>query len=58
MSPEIAKGVQYSKEADVWAYGCFAYELVDGETPHHHHINYHGYGPLLKTIVSVDAPPI
>lgn len=33
LSPEIARGVYYSKEVDVWAYGCFAFELATGEPP-------------------------
>jgi serine/threonine protein kinase len=39
LSPEIVKGavhsekVPYSKEADVWAFGCLAYELATGEPP-------------------------
>ena len=32
-SPEIAKGVFYSKEVDVWAFGCVAYELAMGQPP-------------------------
>ena len=32
-SPEIARGVFYSKEVDVWAFGCFAYELATGRPP-------------------------
>ena len=32
-SPEIAQGVYYSKEVDVWAFGCFAYELATGNPP-------------------------
>ena len=32
-SPEIAKGIRYSKEVDVWAFGCFAYELATGFAP-------------------------
>ena len=33
MSPEWAKGVSYSKEVDIWAFGCFAYELATGKRP-------------------------
>lgn len=33
LSPEIAEGVMYSKEVDVWAFGCFAHELATGEPP-------------------------
>ena len=32
-SPEIAQGVTYSKEVDVWAFGCFAFELAQGYPP-------------------------
>ena len=32
-SPEIAQRVYYSKEVDIWAYGCFAYELATGNPP-------------------------
>ena len=31
MSPEIIKGEHYSKEVDVWSFGCFAYELATGQ---------------------------
>ena len=33
MSPEIAQGLPYAKEVDVWSYGCFAFELTKGEPP-------------------------
>ena len=33
ISPEIAQGVTYSKEVDVWAFGCFAFELASGNPP-------------------------
>ena len=26
----------YSKEVDVWAFGCFAYQLATGKTPFHY----------------------
>ena len=32
-SPELVKGIRYSKEVDVWAFGCFAYELATGFAP-------------------------
>ena len=35
ISPEIAQGVTYSKEVDVWAFGCFAWELAEGHPPFH-----------------------
>ena len=31
LSPEVAQGQPYYKEADIWAFGCFAYELATGE---------------------------
>ena len=33
MSPEIIEGINYSKEVDIWAYGCLAFELLTGEPP-------------------------
>lgn len=33
LSPEIANGTIYSKEVDIWAFGCFAQELATGEPP-------------------------
>mmetsp|Transcript_35944 Transcript_35944/g.43927 ORF Transcript_35944/g.43927 Transcript_35944/m.43927 type:complete len:107 (-) Transcript_35944:182-502(-) len=33
LSPEIAQGIFYGKEVDVWALGCFAYELATGLVP-------------------------
>ena len=30
-SPEIAQGIMYGKEVDIWAYGVFAYELASGK---------------------------
>ena len=29
----MAKHHPYSKEVDVWAFGCFAWELAEGEPP-------------------------
>ena len=57
VSPEIAKGVNYTKEVDVWAYGCFAYELLNGEPPHHHRLDF-GLQQLLDAIINEDVPPI
>ena len=50
--------MQYSKEVDVWAYGCFAYELVQMKPPHHHHYEDRGLDALLDAIIKIDAPPI
>ena len=33
VAPEIINGVAYSKEIDIWSYGCFAHELACGEPP-------------------------
>ena len=33
IAPEIAKGVKYSKEVDVWSLGCYAQELATGKPP-------------------------
>ena len=57
VSPEIAMGVNYTKEVDVWAYGCFAYELLTGEPPHHQYFN-SGLEQLLFAVVNEDVPPI
>ena len=38
-SPEIAQGVFYSKEVDVWAFGCLAYELATGRPPFIQYVN-------------------
>ena len=32
-APELFKGTFYSKEIDVWSFGCFAYELATGRPP-------------------------
>ena len=33
MSPEIVQDLPYSKEVDIWSFGCFAYELATGNPP-------------------------
>ena len=33
VSPEIAQGIHYSKEVDIWAFGCLAIELALGYPP-------------------------
>ena len=33
MAPEIAAGKTYSTKVDVWAFGCFAFELAKGDPP-------------------------
>ena len=49
VSPEIAQGVKYSKEVDVWAFGCFAHELATGYPPFS---NIRRRNELLKAIIS------
>ena len=55
VSPEIAAGVQYSKEIDVWSYGCFAYELATGNPPF---ANIRNKRQLVYNIINVDVPEI
>ena len=38
MSPELVNGVSYSKEVDIWAFGCFAFELATGTPPFQHEL--------------------
>ena len=35
IAPEIATGEAYNKGVDIWAFGCFAFELATGEPPFH-----------------------
>lgn len=55
VSPEIAQGIKYSKEVDVWAFGCFAYELATGYPPF---ANIRRRHELLKHIIEKPVPPI
>lgn len=32
-SPEIIEGIVYSKEVDIWSFGCFIHELATGKPP-------------------------
>ena len=57
ISPEIAQGVEYSKEVDVWAYGCFAYELLTSSPPYYKH-SYKGLQMFLDVIINEDVPPL
>jgi len=54
VSPEIAKGIPYSKEVDVWAFGCFAWELADGYPP----FNNADIDKLFDTIINEPVPRI
>ena len=55
MAPEIAAGIQYSKEVDVWSLGCFAYELATGRPPFH---AVQKRCDLYDAIISEQIPPI
>ena len=55
MPPEIIEGISYSKEVDVWSFGCFAYELATGHAPFHdihnqtdqqYHVCYERHPPI------------
>ena len=54
-SPEIAQNIQYSKEVDVWAFGCFAYEMATGFAPFS---NERDEAKQLKDIISKKHEPI
>ena len=59
MSPEIANGIIYSTEVDIWAFGCFAYELLTGEPPHQKIWNANfSQTELLTAIINEDVPPL
>jgi serine/threonine protein kinase len=53
-APEITKGVFYSKEVDVWAFGCLAYELATGLPPFQDLQS----DSLITAIQSRSVPPI
>ena len=55
-SPELfTEGVRYSREVDVWAFGCYAYELATGN-PLNWHIRQKA--ALIKQVIGSDAPKI
>ena len=56
VSPEICKGTTYSKEVDVWAFGCFAWELAAGHPPFHHYSK--DLSALFNAIVNEKVPRI
>ena len=55
-SPEIAQGIFYGKEVDIWAFGCFAYELAMGKVP----FSGSGEAGLIDAILDKNrpAPPL
>ena len=55
-SPEIAKGVFYSKEVDIWAFGCLAYELATGLPPFSEFAN--DNNSLFSAILTKQIQPI
>ena len=52
-APELAKNENYGKEIDVWALGCFAFELATGLTPFQQRTEY----GTLNAILSNHAAP-
>ena len=57
VSPEIAQGHKYSKEVDVWAFGCFAFELLATDPPFHSYFN-QGMDALLDAIIEQPVPRV
>ena len=49
------KGIDYSKELDVWSYGCFAHELATGNPPF---ATIQNEGQLVYNVKNVDVPEI
>ena len=54
MSPEILQNRPYGKKADVWSYGCYAYELATGKTPFHNLPT----NELIEAVKNQDPNPI
>ena len=50
-SPEIVRGVKYSKEVDIWSYGCFAYELLTNTPPFFKYLKNGGKKALMDAIL-------
>ena len=62
-APELFKGVFYSKEVDIWAFGCFAYELATGSAPFMKKIQRDSRGGfifelLIEALCNEEVPPI
>ena len=59
MSPEIAIGDSYGKEVDIWAFGCFAFELLTGSPPFHQFVNnLNDLNPLYDAICFEPVPRV
>ena len=52
VSPEIMKGIRYSKEIDVWSFGCFAHEMATGNPPFAGFVR----RQLMHNIINKDVP--
>lgn len=55
LPPEIAQKQYYSKEIDVWSFGCFAYELATGGPPNK---KIEEKAAIIDHILNKDTPPI
>ena len=55
VSPEIASGQIYSKEIDVWSFGCFMYEIGTGKPPFS---KYKQGESLFKAVIAADPSDI
>ena len=55
IAPEIVAGKFYSKDIDVWSFGCFAYELATGNPPFH---TVRNRRQLVYNIINVPVPEI
>ena len=51
VAPEIVKGHRYGKEVDVWAFGCFAFELLARVPPFHAYYDEQDLNPLFHAII-------
>ena len=49
------KGKKYSKEIDIWSFGCFAHELATGKPPF---ADIRNKRQLIDKIKNIDVPEI
>ena len=47
-APEVVEGGRFTKAADIWAFGCFAYEMVTGARPFLGRPEYELLGAILE----------